>query len=139
MALAPELAADAGADSCHPERARRDAGAGAIHGGDWPAAAPDADSWGGLAGMIRCADPFGRYPGHVGADQAIALDRALPLFTANAARAMRLEGVTGQLAAGLWAEPIGQDRAPETTESAALAALRPSATLFEGRVVHGDL
>ena len=134
-----QVLGSARADSCHPVRALLDAGAGVIYGSDWPAAAPDADPWVGLAGMIWRADPFGRYPGHVGADQAIALDRALPLFTANAARAMRLDGVTGQLAAGLSADLIVLDRAPETPEPAALAALRPVATLFEGRVVHGDL
>ncbi|MFN3292729.1 MAG: amidohydrolase family protein [Gemmobacter sp.] len=139
MPLAPERAAAAGADPCHPVRALRDAGAGVIHGSDRPSAAPDADPWVGLAGMIRRADPFGRHPGHVGADQAIAPGRALRPSAANAARAMRRESMTVRLAAGLSADPVVLDRAPETPERAALAALRPSATLFEGRVVHGDL
>lgn len=132
-----QVLGDARADSCHPVRSLLDAGAAVIYGSDWPAAAPDADPWVGLAGMITRADPLGRYPGHVGAGQAIPLDRALPLFTAAAARAMRLDAVTGRLAAGYSADLIVLDAAPETLEPAALASLRPAATLFEGQVVHG--
>ena len=120
-------------------RSLLDAGAGVVYGSDWPAAAPDADPWIGLAGMITRADPLGRYPGHVGADQAIPLARALPLFTAEGARAMRLDHLTGRLAAGYSADLIVLDAAPEGLEPAALAALRPMSTLFEGQVVHGAL
>ena len=134
-----QVLGDARAESCHPVRSLLDAGAAVIYGSDWPAAAPDADPWVGLAGMITRADPLGRHPGHVGADQAIPLDRALPLFTTNAARAMRLDGVTGRLAPGHSADLIVLDAAPEGLEPAALAALRPAATLFEGQVVHGAL
>lgn len=134
-----QVLGDARAESCHPVRSLLDAGAAVIYGSDWPAAAPDADPWIGLAGMITRADPLGRYPGHVGADQAIPLARALPLFTAEGARAMRLDHLTGRLAAGHSADLIVLDRAPEGLEPAALATLRPMATLFEGQVVHGAL
>lgn len=134
-----QVLGDARAESCHPVRSLLDAGAEVVYGSDWPAAAPDADPWIGLAGMITRADPLGRYPGHVGADQAIPLTRALPLFTTGAARAMRLDHLTGRLAAGYSADLIVLGAAPEGLEPAALAALRPAATLFEGQVVHGAL
>ena len=130
---------EARANSCHPVRSLQDAGAEVIYGSDWPAAAADANPWTGLAGMISRADPTGVHPGHVGADQAIALDRALPVFTRNAARAMRLGHLTGWLAPGYSADLIVLDQAPERLDPAALGALRPAATLFEGQVVHGSL
>lgn len=130
---------DARAESCHPVRSLLDAGAAVVYGSDWPAAAPDANPWTGLAGMVTRTDPTGVYPGSVGADQAVPLDRALPIFTRNAARALRLDHLTGQLAPGLSADLIVLDHAPEHLTASELGALRPRATLFEGRIVHGDL
>lgn len=134
-----QVLGDARVATCHPVRSLLEAGAQVVYGSDWPAAAADANPWTGLAGMITRADPTGQHPGHVGADQAIALDRALPVFTTNAARALRLDHMTGRLAAGYSADLIVLDRAPEDMSPADLGATRPVATLFEGRVVHGDV
>jgi len=134
-----QVLGDARAESCHPVRSLLDAGAAVIYGSDWPAAAPDADPWTGLAGMITRTDPTGRHSGSVGADQAIPLARALPVFTTNAARALRLDGVTGVLAAGASGDLIVLDRPLDGLDAPDLGATRPLATLFEGEVVFGAL
>ena len=127
------------ANRCHPVRSLMGAGAEVVYGSDWPAAAPDANPWTGLAGMITRADPTGVYPGHAGAEQAVSLDCALAMFTINAACALRLDHLTRRLAAGFSADLIVLDRAPEAMDPAELGATRPVATLFEGRLVHGDV
>ncbi|WP_323042277.1 amidohydrolase [Gemmobacter sp.] len=134
-----QVLGNARAESCHPVRALLDAGAAVIYGSDWPAAAPDADPWTGLAGMITRTDPTGVYPGSVGADQAVPLDRALPVFTTHAARALRLEGTTGALTPGASADLILLDHPLDALTPAEIATTRPRATLFEGAVVFGDL
>lgn len=134
-----QVLGEARAESCHPVRSLLDAGAAVIYGSDWPAAAPDADPWTGLAGMISRTDPTGVHPGSVGADQAVPLDRALPVFTTNAARALRLDGVTGVLARGASADLIVLDHPLDGLSTAELGATRPGATLFAGEVVFGAL
>ena len=123
-------------ESCHPVRSLLDAGAEVIYGSDWPAAAPDADPWTGLAGMVTRADVLGVHPGTVGADQAIPLDRALPVFTVNGARSLRLQEVTGSLRPGLSADFIVLDKPLEECSPAELGQMRPLQTWFEGRVVY---
>lgn len=127
------------ADRIHPIAALLRAGAEVIYGSDWPAAAPDADPWVGLAGMLTRADPTGRHPGFVGRDQAISLDTALPLFTTNGARSLGLDGKTGALVPGASADLIVLPTDPADLDAPAVAAIRPLATLFEGRVVYGAL
>lgn len=90
----------------HRIRSLLQAGAKLVFGTDWPASAPDANPWTGLAAMISRKDPTGRFAGSVAPEQAIDLDTALPLFTVNAARAMRKEGEIGQLITGAWADFI---------------------------------
>ena len=106
-----------------------------IYGSDWPAAAPDADPWTGLAGMVTRTDPTGVHPGSVGADQAIPLDRALPVFTSAGARSLRLEQVTGSLKAGLSADFIVLEQPVEKLSTPELGRARPLQTWFEGRQV----
>lgn len=127
---------EARAASCHPVGTLLEAGAEVIYGSDWPAAAPDANPWAGLSGMMTRADPTGRYPGHVGADQAITLDQALPIYTLNGARALRLEATTGCLRAGLSADFIVLDKPLQALSAEEIAAVRPRQTWFEGRQVH---
>ncbi|MEZ5751318.1 MAG: amidohydrolase family protein [Paracoccaceae bacterium] len=127
------------AERCHPVRALLDAGARVVFGSDWPAAAMAPAPWEGLAGMITRADPSGRFPGTVGADQAIPLERALPLFTTNGAAAMRRADQTGRLAAGFSADLIVLERPLEDMPAAEIATQTPAATLFEGRTVFGEV
>lgn len=122
-------------DRCHPIRSLIDAGAEVIYGSDWPASAPDANPWIGLAGMLTRKHPLGAFPGAIGEDQAITLDQALPLFTTNAARAMGLEHVTGSLAAGKSADFIILERSIFDMTPKEIATAEVAATIFEGRVV----
>lgn len=128
---------DARVDQCHPIRSLLSHGAEVIYGSDWPAAALDANPWTGLAGMISRRDPTGTYPGTVAPDEAIPLEQALPLFTRNAARALGLEGQTGQITPGASADLIVLARPLDQLSPEDIAGTRPEATLFEGRLVHG--
>ena len=119
----------------HRIRSLLQAGAEVIFGTDWPAAAPDANPWSGLAGMISRADPSGMFPGQVAPDQAISLAQALPLFTRNAARAMGLEGETGMLRAGLSADFIIVPGTLTEMSTADIAATLPVRTVFKGAAV----
>jgi predicted amidohydrolase YtcJ len=106
-----------------------------VYGSDWPAAAVDANPWLGLAGMVTRKHPLGLFEGAVGADQAITLDQALPLFTRNAARAMGLEQRTGMLRAGLSADFVVIESSIGEMSPRELASVRPLRTVFEGRTV----
>jgi len=126
-------------DRCHPVRDLLDAGAEVIFGSDWPAAAMAPAPWQGLAGLISRLDPLGQFPGTVGGDQAISLDAALRLMTVNAARAMGRQDQTGQLKAGFSADLVVVPTALDDMAPEDIGAIKPLATLFEGRVVHGAL
>jgi predicted amidohydrolase YtcJ len=112
------------------------AGAEVIFGTDWPAAAPDANPWTGLAGMITRTDPTGRYPGAVAPDEAISLEAALPLFTVNGARAMGMAGQIGTLTPGAWADFIVLDRDIRAITANEIAATKVRQTFFKGVIVH---
>ncbi|AHD03570.1 amidohydrolase [Leisingera methylohalidivorans] len=119
----------------HRVRSLQDAGATVIFGTDWPASAPDADPWTGLASLLCRRDATGQYPGTVAPGQAIDLDRALPLFTTNAAGAMRKTGEIGVLAPGAWADFIvlpGDIRAMSPEE---IARISVQETVWKGQVV----
>ena len=115
------------------------AGADAAAGSDWLTVFHDIDPWQALAGMLTRKDPSGIFAGVHNADEAISLEQALPLFTRNSARAMRIGDKTGQLAPGLSADAIVLDRDLFTIKPDEIAATKVEATLFEGRVVHGAL
>ncbi|MCB1395030.1 MAG: amidohydrolase [Rhodobacter sp.] len=126
-------------DRCHQIRGLLDAGATVIYGSDWPAAAMAPAPWEGLAGMISRRDPTGRFPGTVGADQAITLDEALTILTVNGAAAMGRAGQTGVLKSGASADLVVLERPLDSMTPEEIAAVTPAATLFEGRCVHGAL
>lgn len=130
---------DARAKRCHPIGDLVSNGAEIVYGSDWPAAAPDANPWPGIAGMISRRDPSGRFPGALGAEQAIPLETALTIFTRNGARSMGLEGVAGVLSAGAHADLIVLDKPLDAKSPEEIGATLPLATLFEGKVVHGEL
>lgn len=126
-------------DRCHPIGDLLRAGAEVVYGSDWPAAAADANPWTGLAGMISRRDPGGRYPGTLGAGQAISLDQALALFTANGARALGLEGQTGMLRAGLGADLVVVRGDLDAMTPEEIGAVAPVAVLWQGREVFGGV
>lgn len=134
-----QVLGDKRVDTCHPVRSLLEAGAEVVYGSDWPAAALDPNPWTGLAGMISRRDPSGTYPGQVAADQAITLDMALPIFTRNGARALGLEGKTGMLVPGAFADLIVLAKPIAQLDAEEIAELVPMATVFAGQTVHGAL
>ncbi|MBT6307430.1 MAG: amidohydrolase, partial [Rhodospirillaceae bacterium] len=90
----------------HRIRDLLEASAELTYASDWPASAPDANPWTGLAGMLSRQDALGYFEGTIASDQAISLSQALPLFTINGARSLGMEHETGSLNAGKWADFI---------------------------------
>lgn len=121
---------------CHQIRSLLDAGAELTYGSDWPAAAADPNPWIGLAGMVSRRHPMGLFEGTVGEDQAVTLERALPLFTINAARSLGLEPVTGSITVGKSADFIRLEKSLFELSVSEIAQTRPLQTVFEGRLVH---
>lgn len=111
------------------------AGAEMIYASDWPASAPDADPWTGLAGLITRRDVTGRFAGSVAPDQALGLSEALPMFTTQAARSLKMEGQTGQIKAGLWADFIVLDKPLAQMSPEEIGAARPLETRWKGACV----
>lgn len=111
-------------------------GAELTYGSDWPAAAPDANPWTGLAGMItrRNFDPT--YPGVLAAEQAIPLEAALPIFTTNGARSLGMEDETGALKSGAWADFIVLKENLSEIAPEEIGDTLPTATVWKGRIVH---
>jgi predicted amidohydrolase YtcJ len=120
----------------HRIRSLQESGANVIFATDWPASAPDANPWTGLAGMISRKDPTGQFPGTVAPDQAIDLEHALPLFTTNAARAMRKQGEIGQLSAGAWADFIILPGDLRDMTYQEIGAIKVQATYWKGNCVY---
>lgn len=120
---------------CHALRDYLEAGINITYASDWPAASPDPNPWTGLAGMISRENPTGAYPGSLAPDQAITLDQALPLFTINGARALRMEAETGSLAAGKWTDFIVLDQALETLTPREIGAVEVRQTVWKGQNV----
>ncbi|MGI9357389.1 MAG: amidohydrolase [Rhizobiaceae bacterium] len=122
-------------ERCHPIRDYLEAGVNVTYASDWPAASPDPNPWTGLAGMISRTDPTGTYPGSVGKDQAISLNQALPLFTINGARSMRMETETGTISSGKWADFIILDEPLGTLSPEEIAAAEVRCTVWKGQTV----
>ncbi|WP_306005225.1 amidohydrolase [Aquicoccus porphyridii] len=120
----------------HRIRSLIEAGAEVIVGTDWPASAPDANPWTGLAGMLDRKDPTGQYPGTIAPDQAIPLDTALRLFTVNGARAMGMAGEAGQLVAGAWADMVVLSDDLRNMTPPEIGAIEVRQTIWHGQCVH---
>ncbi len=123
-------------ETCHAFRSMLKAGAEMTYGSDWPAAAPDANPWTGLAGMVSRRNHSGLYPGTVGADEAISLDEALPLFTTQGARALGMESETGTLTPGKWADFIVLDESLDIMTPEAISKIEVKATFWKGQKVY---
>ncbi len=111
------------------------AGAEVIYGSDWPASAPDANPWTGLSGMLTRQSSDPNFPGTLGADQAISLAQALPIFTTNGARALRMQDETGSLTAGKWADFIILNENLLETQPMVISEIRPQQTYWKGRAI----
>lgn len=124
------------ANQSHPIGDLLKAGAELTYASDWPAAAPDANPWTGLAGMLDRKDATGKYSGTVGADQSISLQQALPLFTINGARSLGMENDTGNLRAGKWADFIVLNDALSDLTPLQIGAIEVRQTYWKGKRVH---
>lgn len=89
--------------------------------------------------MILRRHPLGQYSGALGPDQAIKLYDALGIFTRIGARALRLDSVTGQLTQVCSADMLVLQTPIETLTLEEIGALQPSAMIFEGSVVYGEI
>lgn len=114
-----------------PNRALLDAGAVVAGGSDWPVS-PTPNPWLGIHGLVTREDPTGAYPGALWPEQAITLDEAIAAFTIQAARAMRLDEVTGSLEVGKSADFVVLDRDPFRCDSRELSKVTVNETWFEG-------
>lgn len=121
---------------CYRIKSLMKAGAELVYGSDWPAAAPDANPWVGLAGMVSRTHPLGMFEGSVGIDQKITLNQALPLFTTNAARSMGLDHRIGSLQTGKSADFIVLEKSIFEVDVEELARTEVLMTVFEGKIVH---
>lgn len=112
------------------------AGAELTYASDWPAAAPDANPWIGMAGMISRRNATGLYDGAVAPEQAITLDQALPLFTTNGARSLGMEGEIGAVIPGCWANFIILDRDLHDCSWQDIGATQVRETYWKGQLMH---
>lgn len=119
----------------HRIRDLLDAGAEVIFATDWPASAPDADPWSGLAGMLNRQDPAQQFAGSMNATQSVPLERALDLFTKNAARAIGLAGETSVLKRGAFADFIILNRDIRGLNPQEIATIEVQETVWKGQTV----
>lgn len=127
-----------GPDIAHfrsPHRTMLDFGTRVFGGTDWPVI--DSPSpWYGIESMVTRADPTGRYPGTLWADQAITVGEALRAHTSAAAEALGLGHLTGRIAAGLSADLAVLDRDPCAVPARRLHEIRALETMLAGTTVH---
>ena len=122
-------------DRCRPIRDLLESGASVSFATDWPAAAPDANPWKGLAGMISRQDPTGSIPGTAGHDQAISLQQALRIFTHNGAMPLGMGTETGTIRAGKWADFIVLDQSLDQMNAEEISAIKVIETYWKGNTV----
>jgi predicted amidohydrolase YtcJ len=118
-----------------PNRNLLEAGALIATGTDWPVI-PNPDPWSGLEGLITRRNPDGKFDGALWPEQALDLPAAIAAYTANPARAMGMESITGSLAVGKSADLIVLDRNLFEIAPNDIADTKVVTTFFEGRVVY---
>jgi len=122
----------------HRIRDLLEAGAELTYASDWPASAPDANPWTGLAGMLSRQDALGHFEGTVASDQAISLSQALPLFTINGARSLGMEHETGSLSVGKWADFIVLTNDLTTQSWQEIGLTKVETTVWKGCIVYSN-
>jgi predicted amidohydrolase YtcJ len=106
-------------------------------GTDWKSL-PDefSDLWSGIEGLVTRRNPTGKMDGVLAADQAVDVATALSVYTANAAKAIRVGEVTGTLEVGKSAELIVLDRDPFKIAPEDISDTKVLMTFFEGQLVY---
>jgi predicted amidohydrolase YtcJ len=117
-----------------PNRDLLEAGALMAAGSDWPVVS-NPDPWLGIEGMVTRRNPKGGFAGALWPEQALDLATVLEIYTANAARAMGLDALTGSLETGKSADLIILDRHLFEIPSQDLADAKVLSTYFEGTLV----
>lgn len=126
-----------------PEGSLQAAGARIAYGSDWPVD-PMAYFYNLRVGVTRSSDPnhpasFGpAYAGRLNGDALLTRADVLRAATANAAYQLRLEGRTGTIETGKWADLIVLDRNFMTAPETELAFTSVLLTMVGGKVVWAD-
>ncbi|MDE0758409.1 MAG: amidohydrolase [Pseudomonadales bacterium] len=113
-----------------------DSGGSVSIGSDWPAAVPDANPWSGLAALVTRADPYGSTPGTLWLEQAVTLQEAISIFTLSSAVGLKLEGQTGSVSKGKFADLIVLDRNLFEIPPDDIAGTQVELTFFKGQLVY---
>lgn len=121
-----------------PNRDLHASGALMAAGSDWPVIGLP-DPWFGLQGMVTRRHPRGEYPGELWAEQALALETAIEIYTRNPAQAMGVGHLTGTIETGKSADLIVIERNLFEVGVNDLSKTKVLATYFEGRLVHGGV
>ena len=126
------------AEESFPLRALLEGGALIPFGTDAPVEPPDP--WPGIVVAVCRRDPFDPDAAPVGEDHAISIERAVRAACLDPALVAGQRDL-GRLLPGYIADLIVVPSAiaGEEPDPAAVAALRPAATLIEGLLVHGEL
>ena len=86
--------------------------------------------------MLTRRGVTGQFAGSLAPLQAISLAEALPLFTTNGARSLKMETETGSLTAGKWADFITLPKPLSEMAPEEIGACTPLQTRWKGRVVY---
>lgn len=119
-----------------PARSFLEAGVNVSAGSDWPCAAPTPDPYTGLQTLVTRRNPDPSVEGTLNAKEAISLEEAIKAFTVNPAKAMGLEGVSGQLKQGCSADFVVLDRNLFEIDVGEIYKAKALKTYFAGKLVY---
>lgn len=134
--ICSDIAAAVGPDIIRrvwPIREMLDSGALVVAGSDW-SVVPSVNPWIGIETMVTREEPGGSVE-TFGKEEAVTIEEALEIFTANAARQEGMADRIGRIAPGLVADVIVVDRNPLTVSVYEIHATQVDYTIIEGEVV----
>jgi predicted amidohydrolase YtcJ len=133
--IIPDIAKAIGSERMRrwiPVKDAIEAGALVVPGSDWPVV-PEVNPWIGIETLVTRQKLGG---GGERLGEPIALEQAIDMFTANAARQMGNAHKTGRLAPGLLADVIVLDRNPFEIPITDVHNTQVKMTLIEGEIVY---
>ncbi|WP_144709710.1 amidohydrolase [Curtobacterium pusillum] len=122
-------------ESSWPNKDLLDSGALLAAGSDWPCSLPTPNPWVGLETIVTRRNPDPAIDAVLNESQALTVAEAIAVFTANPARAMGLEDVTGRIRTGLSADFAILDRDLFEIPANDIHNTVVLETFFEGRQV----